>query len=135
MAGLTGNTFNGSYHVQFLPWKGVRREIWKLTKRGPSKQHLSRILRASHGLMIPPWSRPNFLGNGLPRVALHINRGGSVWWQKVVRSWYRGPSKTFGIRDDLLGPGGHPLRYCSGLRDEVDPVLVHAVASTYNFHG
>ncbi len=38
--------FNGSYRVQFLPWKGVRRENLQVTKRGPSNQHLSRILRA-----------------------------------------------------------------------------------------
>ena len=104
-------------------------------KKGPSKQHLSCILRASHGLMIPSWPRPNFLGNGPPRVALHINQGSSVWWQKVVQSWYRGPSKMFGIRDGLLGPGGRLLRYYSGLHNEVNPVLAHAVTSTYNFHG
>ncbi len=109
--------------------------ICDMTKRGPSKQHLSHILRATHRLMIPPWSRPNFLGNGLPRVALHINRGSSVWWRKFVWNFHGGPSRKSGEQGDLKVLGGCPSRCCSGLRDEVDPALVHFVATTCNFLG
>ncbi len=40
-------TLNGSYRIQFLPWKGVQREmLMVIDKRGPSKLHPSRILCA-----------------------------------------------------------------------------------------
>ncbi len=84
--------------------------------------------------MIPPRSRPKVLGNSLPQVALHINRAGSVWSGELVRNFYGGPPKKFGIRGNLKGLGGCLLRCYSGLRDEVGPALAHAATSTYNFH-
>ncbi len=83
--------------------------------------------------MIPPRSRPKVRGNGLPQVALHINRAGSVWLGEFDRNFYGGPPKKFGVRGNLEGPGGRLLRCYSGLGDEVGPALAHAAASTYNF--
>ncbi len=53
--------------------------------------------------MIPPRSRPKVLGNGLPQVALHINRVGSVWLGGLVRNYYGGPPKKLGVWGDLKG--------------------------------